>query len=129
MNRHWAYGLIGLPWSPEFNCWALMRHTFRERLQIELPEEAAGVLILTGAAHTTGLRPHAGLGQADDLVLMRMLDGRRHVGMLIHANGKLGVLHNDGHMTEGGPVGCVGFSTLRELAQHGFGDFQFWRRQ
>jgi len=125
---HWAQNLIGLPWSPEQNCWWLVRKIFRDRLQIELPEEAAGVLILAGAAHDTGLRPHEGLGQADDLVLMRFRDGRRHVGVMVQANGKVGVLHNDGYMTPAGPVGCVGFNTLHELTRAGMRDFTFWRR-
>lgn len=125
---HWAAHYIGRPWLETYRCWDFVREVFRDRLQIELPEEAAGVLILAGAAHATGLRPHEGEAQADDLVLMRSANGQRHVGVIVHANGKLGVLHNDGCMTEHGPVGCVGFNTLRELRESGHGAFQFWRR-
>lgn len=125
---HWAAQHIGRPWLPTFDCWEFVREVFRDRLSIELPEEAAGVLILSGAAHSTGLRVARTIGQVDDLVLMRRADGRRHVGMLAMANGRIGVLHNDGHLSDHGPVGCVGFSTLHQLTERGYGQFQFWRR-
>lgn len=127
-TQHWAYALIGKPWSLEFDCWEFARQVFREHYAVELPEHAAGVMILAGAAHTTGLRPFEDDGQDGDLVLMRASSGKRHVGIMIRANGKLGVLHNDGHQTPTGPVGCVGFSTLRSLREQGCGAFQFWRR-
>lgn len=127
--KHWAADLIGMPWKPEFNCWNLMQLTFKMRLDIDLPDEASGVLILSGAAHSTGMRVVDGLAQENDLVLMRCMDGRRHVGMFIQANNKQGVLHNDGRMTEFGPIGCVGFDTLRKLAEAGCKDFQYWRQR
>lgn len=126
---HWAANHIGRPWLPTYSCWDFVREVFRDRLGIQLPEEAAGVLILAGAAHSTGLRLVAGIAQVDDLVLMKNATGKRHVGIFAQANGKVGVLHNDGHMTPTGPVGCVGFSTLHQLHQQGCGDFNFWRRR
>jgi len=128
-EKHWAYDLVGTPWTPEFDCWEFARRVFLDRYGIALPEQAAGVLILAGAAHSTGLRPVDGdEGQEGDLVLMRASTGKRHVGVMIHANGKLGVLHNDGHLSPTGPVGCVSFATLRNLREQGCGAFQFWRR-
>lgn len=125
---HWAASHIGRPWLPEFDCWGFVREVFTDRLGIDLPEVAHGVLVLTEAAHSTGLRVANSIGQVDDLVLMRSDGGKRHVGIMAAANGSIGVLHNDGHMTERGPVGCVGFSTLHELTLRGFSQFQFWRR-
>lgn len=128
-QTHWANELIGKPWTPDFDCWEFARQVFRDRYAIDLPEQAAGVLILTGAAHATGLRPiDGGDGQEGDLVLMRTNVGKRHVGVMIEADGKLGVLHNDGHMSDDGPVGSVSFSTLRRLREQGCGAFQFWRK-
>jgi hypothetical protein len=135
---HWAAEHIGRPWSPEYDCWAFVREVFHDQFGVDLPEHAAGVLILNGARNDTGLRPHDDDGgQEGDLVLMRTSSGKRHVGVMTFANGRLGVVHNDGHIVERFedgvlvaryPVGCVGFTTLKELRETGCGVFQFWRK-
>lgn len=135
---HWAASHIGRAWSPEFDCWAFVREVFQDRHGIALPEHAAGVLILNGARNDTGLRPHEDDGgQEGDMVLMRTGAGKRHVGVMTFANGRLGVLHNDGHVAERKRqagvidrwnVGCVGFTTIKELRANGCGLFQFWRK-
>lgn len=128
--KHWAYELIGLQWSPAYSCWAFVRQCAQIRLGITLPEEAAGVLALTEAAHASGFRLVKGLAILDDIVLMKDARSRRHVGWFAEANGKVGVLHNDGHLLADGEscTGCVGFDTLHELTRQGMKDFEFWRR-
>lgn len=128
--KHWAYDLIGLPWSPERNCWWLVRECCAIRFGVHLPEEAAGVLALTEAAHVSGFRLVTTLAEVDDIVLMKDVRSRRHVGWFAQANGKVGVLHNDGHLGVDGDscVGQVSFDTLHSLAARGMKDFEFWRR-
>jgi hypothetical protein len=65
--------------------------------------------------------------QPDDVVLMRGPAGR-HVGYMVRANGYLGVLHADGHMTPQGPKGSVVYQRLEEATADGYHDYEFWRR-
>ena len=127
-DRHWASAWIGRPYTEAFRCWDLVRLYFKERHGVEMPEHAAGVLNLRTAAQASGWRPVKSLAAVDDVVVMTDPRGERHVGVFIEADGKVGVLHNDGHLSPTGPVGCVGFNTLHELTQGGCKDFEFWRR-
>lgn len=126
--KHWASDLVGLRWTPEFNCWQLVRRVFLERFCIAMPEHAAGVLRLTTAAHESGWRPAAAPARADDIVLMRTLSKRRHVGVIVSVNRRTMVLHNDGCMMAAGPVGQVVLTSLAALREQGCRDFEFWRR-
>lgn len=126
---HWAHQLVGTPWSEQFDCWALVRRVFREQHGIALPEHAAGVLSLSEAAHASGWRPADAPPRAGDVVLMRTMQKRRHVGVLVEVNRKTMVLHNDGRMTKHGPIGQVVLSSLSDLVEQGCNDFEFWRKQ
>ncbi len=54
--------------------------------------------------------------------------GERHVGVFVEANGRVGVLHNDGFIGDDGPVGSVCFDTLHALTAAGCSGFEYWRR-
>ena len=133
---HWAAPLVGVPWSLERNCWWLVREFFAQRYGIVMPDvivadevwprvdNAAAIRL---GAMASGWRPVQGEPQADDVVLMQGPAGR-HVGVMLQADGRLGVLHNDGCMTERGPRGSVVFQSLAEATDGGYGAFEFWRR-
>lgn len=129
---HWAAGLIGRPYArpadppTTFCCWSLVRHVFRVRYGIEMPVVAVAdgsadnVLAIKRAAEVSGWRPAEGAPQDGDIVLMRGVDGR-HVGVMVQANGGLGLLH--------AVLGAgVCFQGLREVSAVGFREFEFWRR-
>lgn len=130
---HWAAPFIGLEWSPERNCWWLVRAVFKDRYGIELPRlgvgdvhAADGVAKIKAAAEAAGIRQVSGPAKEGDVVLCRDLTGKRHVGVMIEWRGKLQLLHNDGHMSEHGPVGSVIRQPLSEAAQ--LTDIELWRR-
>lgn len=137
---HWAFRLIGLPWSPggegpdDFYCWGLVQHVFRERHNVEMPpmrfgeDKETNVGAIKHASQVSGWRLVDGSLEEDDIVLMRGITGR-HVGIAIKANRHVGVLHaNGGYNLEGQPYGAVAFQTLDELTLDGFFDFEYWRR-
>lgn len=129
MTNHWANSLIGRAWTREFKCWDLVREVFSIRHGVTMPEEACGVLALKSAAQVSGWRPAREHAMPDDIVLMRNARGNRHVGVMIEANGRLLVLHNDGFTDEHGvDQGSVVATPLRVLAAEGCSNFEFWRR-
>ncbi len=127
---NWTHELIGLPWSPQFDCWGLVRRVFKERHGIDMPEHAAGVLRITEAAHVSGWRPvqPPAFPQEHDIVLMRNLRKERHVGVIVRANRRLQVLHNDGCMADGRPTGAVRLQTLAQMMSEGCSGIELWRR-
>lgn len=88
-HGHWAVDLIGKRWSADgresgtFSCWSLVRHALRLR-GVDLPENP--VEALRGACAAVDARE-------DDVVLMRNGIGAPHSGLLVRANGRLGMLH------------------------------------
>jgi len=133
MSKHWATDLIGIQWSPERNCWWLVREAFRIRWGVELPHLGVGdlqaadsVAAIKTAATAAGIRPADGPAEEGDVVLCRDAIGKRHVGVMIEWRGKLELLHSDGHMTDRGPVGSVRHLPLGE-ATH-LTDIELWRR-
>lgn len=127
MSMHWAAPLIGQPWTPEHNCWWLVRHVFREQLGIEMPivdvvqvDSPENVAAIKRASTSSGWRPATGEPQAWDIVLMRGPTGR-HVGVIVHANGRLGLLHS----VEG--VG-VCWHRMDEVQRLGYSHIEPWRR-
>lgn len=124
MTTHWAAHYIGRPWTPEFNCLGLVREVFAIRHDMAMPDEATEFLERAYCAGWRRVETHA---RVDDVVLMDTLNGK-HIGVMIEANSRLGVLHNDGHLTERGPVGHVSFTTLATLLETGASGFEFWRR-
>lgn len=131
---HWAHRLIGTPWTPEHNCWWLVRHYFAARHGVQLPALAIGAAgnaaALLRAARASGwqLVARNGEPQEDDVVLMRGPRGRRHAGVIIRADGRAGVLHSDGALCQGVPRGHVVFQPLADAAADGYRQFEFWRR-
>ena len=132
--KHWALDLIGKPWregacGPDaFNCWGLVQHVFLERLGIEMPqvdvtqadtpENAAAI---RRASEVSGWRPSGDAAPKEDDIVLMMSPTGRHVGVMVRANGRLGLLHS----LEG--VG-VCFQRLEDLPAHGFCRVEFWRR-
>lgn len=127
MSAHWAASLIGQSWTPERNCWWLVRHVFREQLGIDMPivdvegvDTPENVAAIKRASATSGWRPAGGALQAWDIVLMRGPTGR-HVGVMVVANGRLGLLHNVEDLG-------VCWQTLEEVQRMGYSHFEPWRR-
>lgn len=139
-TKHWAAPLIGLPWEPgaqgpnAFDCWGLVRHVFRIRYGIDMPQVQVGdfaegdnVAALKRAAAVSGWkRIEAGAPQDGDVVLMQGPVGR-HVGVMIASIRGLRLLHADGHMTARGPVGSVVAVPLDDAKAGGYGQVEIWR--
>lgn len=121
---HWAFPLIGLPWMPgargpqAFDCLGLTDWCCRLRHGQALPD--------VDGVHETAWRRVDGPPMADDVVLMQGREGR-HIGFMVQADGRLGVLHADGHLTPRGPVGCVVFCSLTDATAGGYHHHEFWR--
>lgn len=133
MTQHWASQFIGRPWSPDFNCWALVREVFRVRWGVEMPPIGVGdlqaadkVVEIKAAASKSGWRPADGPAQDGDILLCRDLTGKRHVGVIIEWRGRPMLLHNDGYTSEHGPVGSVVCQPLVEATQ--LTSIELWRR-
>ncbi len=129
MNKpsHWAAALIGKPWKSlargplEFDCQGLADWCCQKRFGEPLPS--------VETAHESNWR-RVNVAPAEDMVLlMRNKMGERHVGWITRANGRIGVLHADGHQTEKGPVGSVVWQTLADATSGGYHDFELWARQ
>ena len=107
--RHWARDYIHRPWAPDgdgperFSCWGLVRHVYRARHGIELPHVVVGeagetgvdnVVAIKQVVRAAGLRPLGNVRPQDgDIVVLRSLI-KLHCGLLVRANGRLGVLHS-----------------------------------
>jgi hypothetical protein len=92
--------LVGLPWTPEHNCWWLVREAFLVRWGIVLPTIAIAepdennVRAIKQAVQAGAIRPIADQPPVDgDIVLMRSLT-KLHCGLVVRANGRTGVLHS-----------------------------------
>lgn len=128
-QMHWAAPLIGKPHSDggqgpdSFSCWGLVRWSFRVRHGIELPAIAVGedenAVAIKRSASASGWRPAAFPALEDDVVMMRGTAGR-HVGMMVRANGRLGLLHSQHGLG-------VAFQPLDDVLADGYGDHELWR--
>lgn len=120
---HWAADLIGMPWAAgaegpsAFDCRGLVRECARRRELPPVPE------VEDAPGSDWRVVPDC---QADDIVTMRGPFGA-HVGFMVRANGRLGVLHANGHETPTGPAGFVEFQDLAIATAYGYGRFKFWR--
>lgn len=129
---HWAADLIGRPYRrgasgpADFDCWGLCRHVFKTQYGIEMPVVAVAdgsadnVASIKRAAAVSGWRPAEPPVADRDIVLMRGPDGR-HVGVMVAANGGLGLLH----AVDGAGV-C--WQKLSDVLASGFKDPEAWRR-
>lgn len=128
--QHWAFDLIGRPWSPSYTCWDLVREVFATRHNISMPaldiSSNDNVRAITEAAHVSGWRRVEGEPHDGDIVLLTGLRGR-HVGVLISSDGKLLLLHNSGRMTPRGPTGGVVAEALADVIRDGYGSPELWR--
>jgi cell wall-associated NlpC family hydrolase len=131
MMMHWAAQLIGLPYvlgasGPDaFDCWGLVRWVSRTQLGVDMPivcgaeQHSESAILRAARVSRRHLMPAGATEQEWDILLMRHQSGR-HVGICVHANGGLLVLHTlagDG----------VHLQRLRDLDLLGFTDFQCWR--
>ena len=132
----WAAEQVGTPWTPDFNCWALVRKFFADRHGVTMPDVAIGdlsdaaldnVSAIKRAAMASGWRRIEGDARADDLVLMRTPSGRRHIGLCVGLGAQTYVLHNNGCMTAMGACGMVEVESLDDLMRDGFSGFEAWR--
>jgi cell wall-associated NlpC family hydrolase len=115
--NHWAADLVGREWTPEFNCWALVREVIRRKLGIEMPELAAGIPAIVVAGNWHIAKPPA---KEFDLVVAHDLKRKRHVGVLVEWREGLQMLHN----VEGeGVIRQTLLDASRQLA-----GIEFWRR-
>lgn len=132
-GKHWVASYIGRSWSPDFNCWALVRAVLLDRCGIEMPDLGVGdmqattsVAQIKAAAASSNWRQVDPPAQEMDVLLCRDLYGKRHVGIVIEWRGQMQLLHNDGHMSTRGPVGSVHRQPLVDL--HQLRDVELWRR-
>lgn len=122
---HPAAGLIGEPWTPERNCWWLVREYFARCRGLALPE----LYELGAAVRASAWRRADDAPRADDIVLMRTWLASRHVGVMLAADERLWVLHCDGGPLPGSARcwGGVVWQPLEMLIGAGYGGFEFWR--
>lgn len=143
-QSHWAAPLIGRPWragaeGPDaFDCRGLVRYVWLTQRGIDVPplareicEDAHAIIV---AALNHGWSP-IGRGPAVrprewDIVMMTSLRGP-HVGVMVQADMRLGLLHCVGGVGDDGVErGEVIFNQrLEDAAVLGFGRFEIWRRQ
>lgn len=137
VRMNWAAAYISKPWRSgacgphAYFCWGLVQAVCVLRHRLAMPALAVGddgnLLAIFEAVRALGWRKAAGPPRADDIVLMRRRDGRRHCGYMVAADGRLGVLHADGFESETGPRGAVVWVPLAEATSGGYHDFEFWR--
>jgi len=88
---HWARPLIGRSWTPEFNCWGLVREACRRRWGVELPviaiadADANNVRALKSAARVSGMRPAGAEGPEDGDIVVMTNARELHCGMVTRA--------------------------------------------
>jgi hypothetical protein len=131
---HWAAHLIGQAWTPERNCWWLVREFFRLRCGVAVPQLLVGdadhnnVAAIKRAAAASGWRRvDGGTPQVDDVLVMRSPFHRSHVGVVVFADGRLRLLHNQGHQTPQGPTGGVVAPPIGEALAEMCGPVEIWR--
>lgn len=127
---HWATTYIGRPWGPPgsgLSCWEFVRHVQAERYGQPLPEAPDAALGAPGwrrVALTMG--GHVPEACADgDILLLR--GTALHAGIVVEADGRLGLLHADGAIEGTRAVGHVVWEPL-ERALAGYRRCELWRR-
>lgn len=128
--KHWAADLIGKPYQagaagPDaFDCLGLVRHYFRARHGVELPDyqlDTSTADDLHRFTRATGWRRRNGGPQEEDLLLMMGIEGR-HVGVVTATSEGLGLLHATGK----GDRGHVVWQPLGSLI--GYRNMEVWRK-
>ena len=140
-EQHWASALVNKSWAPgaegpdTFDCWGLVRFVFRTRLGIEMPPLTIGidqpseenVTAIKEASTVSGWRKADGPEREKDIILMRNLEGNRHVGTVIRVLGSLYILHAHGSIKDGIVEGAVILSRPQDLYMMGYSRFEYWR--
>jgi len=149
---HWAAQYIGIPWADGgkggaegYGCLEFVRHVVQTHYGKPIPsfpirqfepmtdsEQAE----MRSTLHASGWRRlrDGESPQDGDVVGMRSVSGL-HVGLMVAANGQLGVLHSFGFCSakpgggfkSNGSVRFDTFDSLRTTAN--MGRFQFWRHE
>ncbi len=120
---HWAAQFVGRPWTPEFNCWALVREVVALHWGHDLPPLAVGLedsqfVPIMQAASVAGWRPADGPPRDGDIAVGRLLSGKRHVGVMIDTRKGLQMLHSDSSTTA---------AVVQPLRETGLVEVEFWR--
>lgn len=115
---------VGLPWSPTFTCWDLVRKVQRERFgrevpQLEIGDPAAQERVLLQMVGEHGVWRRTLQPRAGDIMSCRGLAGP-HVGVMVSATR---VLHNVGSRER---PGSVRRDRIADLALAGFQRVVYW---
>lgn len=133
--RHWASGLIGKPWvlaavGPDsFDCWGIVVFVQKEHYGRDVPNLST---VVGSWSHIRDLAQRSNWNRVDDqrdgdVMLMTSRVGP-HIGVLVEADGQLGLLHAMGYRDpQGRDHGDVVFSPLSSLPSLGYGRFETWR--
>ena len=134
---HWAFDLIGRPWAPNergpraFSCWGLLWHAFHSQKGIDLPwvpeKPDRDAAMLRDAAHASGWRPADYPMREWDVLALRSADGRRHVALVVAANGALHVLHCDGYTIGTKNYGTVKLERFDDIKSY-YKEIELWRQ-
>lgn len=137
---HWAAAYLGQPWTPPgsagWTCWTFARHVQAEHYGQALPPYGGESFITAlDFARAIGWRcvcrwqPSIGECLPDvcdgDLLLLRTGD-RLHAGTVVQADGRYGLLHANGTLERGVPVGEVIWEPL-SVAVAGYQRAELWR--
>jgi hypothetical protein len=90
---HWAHTYIGRAWTPEQNCWFLVREVLRMHAQVFLPAIPQWQSLRRASRAYQVRRVLAGMPQEFDIVIMRT-PFHLHAGIVVVANGRIGILHS-----------------------------------
>jgi cell wall-associated NlpC family hydrolase len=124
--RHRAARYVGMPWSKEFDCWALVQAVQADLYGRALPDVPVG----SGQDQTAALLlatqgwSRVDMPAADGDVLTVFGKDGLHVGVIV--DGRL--LHNMGGVrADGSAYGSVRVDALDALGGLGFGHPKLWR--
>lgn len=126
---HWAAQYIGRPWGPPgsgLSCWEFTRHVLARHYGAEVPELPDEALRARDWARVAAIAPPGELTARDgDVILLRA--SRSHIGVVVQAGRRLGLLHADGELRAGSPTGHVVWQPIGD-AIAGYLRAELWRR-